>query len=176
MKKMSRFTLLLALLSLILAIFLFIKPISTLKIIVIICAAIAIIKGLTDIWRYFRLKKRTGTNQTWRLIVGIIVAALGLYLCIYPTGGLTILGFIFAIWFFIDVIGNLAEIQSMRENKGLYWIAMIFNLLCLIVAILLLVRPMYAAISLTLMLGFYFLFQAIALFVAFFGLRKLQTK
>lgn len=176
MKKVSRFTLLLAFLSLVLAIFLFIKPISTLKLIVIICALIAIIKGITDIWRYFRLKKRTGRTQTWRLVFGIVIAALGFYLCIYPTGGLTILGFIFAVWFLIEIIGNLAEIQAMRVNKGLYWVAMLFNVLCLIVVILLLIRPMYAAISLTLMLGFYFLFQSIALFAAYIGLKKVFVR
>ncbi|MBM7698814.1 HdeD family acid-resistance protein [Kurthia huakuii] len=174
MKKVSQFTLVLAVLSLVLALFLFINPVGTLKVIVITCAIIALVKGLSDIWIYFRVKKKTGNGPTFRLITGITIAALGLYLCVYPTGGVTVIGIIFAIWFLIEVCGNLIEIQAMRANKSWYWVAMIFNLLCLVVALLLLVRPSYAAISLTLMLAFYFLFQSIALFVGYFGLKKLS--
>lgn len=173
MKKLNRFTLVFALLSFVLSLFLFIKPISTLKVIVITCAVIAIIKGVFDLWRYFQIKKKTGSGPTFRLITGITIGALGLYLCIYPTGGVTIIGIIFAIWFLIEIIGNLIEIQAMRAQKPWYLVAMIFNLLCLVVAVLLLIRPSYAAISLTLMFAFYFLFQSIALFVGYFGLKKL---
>ncbi len=175
MKKLGQFTLIIAILSFVLSMFLFFKPVRTLEIIIMICAVLAIVKGLFDLFSYFKEKRKLKKASSATLIVGLLMIVLGVFLFFAPQFGLAFVGVVFAIWFLLEIIRNLMELFSETHTKDvIFWIAIVFNVISLIFAILLLIFPLYAAISFSLILALYFLFQSIALFLGFIVLRKVR--
>lgn len=81
----------------------------------------------------------------------------------------TVLSYLFAFWFLMDVIERLVVSSHLKVfGNGIYWLSVIIDLLLLIVAIMLLFRPMLTILTLNAIVGFYLVIFGInAILIAF---------
>ncbi|QFP79939.1 HdeD family acid-resistance protein [Latilactobacillus graminis] len=154
---------------LIVAYCLFKQPGKTLSGLVIVIAIAAIIRGISKISAYSRLRQETGMRATLMLVDAIVDVILGILFILNVPAGVAALGYIFAFWFLFDSIIALLNVSHLKQfNTGLYILSMILNILGVIVGLLLLMAPVVAAVTIATLVGFYFAFFGInAIIIAF---------
>ncbi|AUX11370.1 hypothetical protein C0213_02770 [Latilactobacillus sakei] len=139
------------------AYFLLNKPQATLSGLVIIVAVAAIIRGVAKISVYGQLRQDTGIRATVMLINAILDIVIGLLFIFNIPAGIFTMSYMFAIWFLLDAVVGLLNVSHLKQfNMGLYMLSIILNVLGLIVGLLLLMHPVVAAVTMTTLLGFYF--------------------
>ena len=94
---------------------------------------------------------------------------IGLFLLFNMTVGILALPYIFSVWFIIDSIGELIVSDIFKSiNTGYYWFKIILNILGLVLGIMMLFNPIVSALTLSLIVGFYFLSSGIDFIVTSF--------
>lgn len=142
---------------LITAYFLFKRPSAVLSGFVVVIAIAAIIRGITKLSAYRHLREETGMRATLMLVNAIIDIILGLLFMFNIPVGIISISYVFAAWFLIDAIVGLLNVSHLKQfNMGLYVLSIILDILGIIVGLLLLMNPVIAAVSLTTLIGFYF--------------------
>lgn len=163
--------LIVAILFFIAAYFAFSNPAETLQTITIIFGIVAILRGTLAIVDYFRGRNETAVqgNLTFQLIIGIIGVLVGLAFLFFSGLGTAVLSYAFAIWFLVDSVEGLFRSSRYRErSNGLYWTALILNILGLVVGVLLILNPLTALFTFSYLIAFAFLYFGILnLFLAF---------
>ncbi len=72
--------------------------------------------------------------------------------------GVVALPFVFAVWFIADsVFALLAADLAKGVSNGYYWFTVIVNILGIILGIMLLFNPISSALTLSFLVGFYFM-------------------
>ncbi|MBQ0140971.1 MAG: DUF308 domain-containing protein [Kurthia sp.] len=164
MKKPSTITLLTGILFIGIGLFFLINPVAALKIMILIAASLAVIKGLLDLFQFFRIKKKQHKNDYSLLISGVFILILGILLFFNTTLGALFTGIIFAIWFAIESITTLFSLRFFKEKKGApFFILLILGILTLVMSILMFMLPFTAALSFTLITGIYLVAQGISI-------------
>lgn len=183
MKRPSTLTLLTGILFIALGIFFLVNPAAALKIMIIVAAILAVIKGLLDIYRFYRTKKHSNKNDYSVLLSGVLILLVGILLFFNTTFGIVFTGIIFAIWFFIESVTTLVSLRFFKEKKGAaFYILLVLGILSLAMSILMFMRPFYAALSFTMITGIYFIAQGIVIaliavkFKSWFNEAKEKTK
>lgn len=162
MKKPSTATLLVGLLFIVLGIFFLVNPEAALKIMILVAASLAVIKGLLDLFQFMRIKKKQHKNDYSLLISGVFILVIGILLFFNTTFGIVFTGIIFATWFAIESITTLLSLRFFKVKKGAaFYILLILGILTLFMSILMFMRPFYAALSFTLITGIYLISQGI---------------
>ncbi|MDR0993294.1 MAG: DUF308 domain-containing protein [Verrucomicrobiota bacterium] len=124
-------------------------------------AFMAILRG---IWL---LTNRFGSAL--RVLVGILDILIGIFIIFNIYAMVMVLPYIFAIWFVLDSIFRLLSLGVIRPlGKGYVWFAMIVNLLGVIIGVMLLFHPVFAAWTLSMLVGFYFLLAGVDLVMVAF--------
>ena len=83
--------------------------------------------------------------------------------------GLLALPYIFAIWFIMDSIGELIVSDVFKSlSSGYYWFKIIMNVLGLILGIMMLFNPIISALTISFLVGLYFLTAGIDFIVTSF--------
>ncbi|GEN95191.1 HdeD family acid-resistance protein [Pediococcus ethanolidurans] len=129
----------------------------------------AIVRGITTIGGYHRLKRATGMRANIVLVLGILDIVVGAIFIFDIPSAVTVLSYLFAFWFLMDVIERLVVSSHLKVfGNGIYWLSVIIDLLLLIVAIMLLFRPMLTILTLNAIVGFYLVIFGInAIIIAF---------
>lgn len=166
MKKRSTFGLLelmIGVLLIVLGILSFVRPERTLMSFVILYGIIAILLGITDIIFYIKLERYTGFGPMIALVSGIISVLAGVMLLTYPSAGELAMTFLFPLWFMAHCISRLMH-QSfirIRLKSGLYYYTLIANIIGLILACLMLLKPWVAYFSMNIFIGSYLILLGI---------------
>ena len=152
MKKRTDFgwsELMVGLLLIILGIFTFVRPESTLTGAVVIYGIIAIVMGIEDIVVYVRLARFTGFGPMLSLISGILSVMCGIMLLANPNVGKWALTILLPIWFIAHCISGLTHTNFVRliENRFYYYFALILNILGLILGFLMLFSPVLSFLT-----------------------------
>lgn len=183
MKKPSTITLITGILFIAVGIFFLVNPTAALKIMIIIAAILAVIKGLLDIYRFYKTRKATHKNDFSILLSGVLILLVGILLFFNSSFGIVFTGIIFAIWFAIESITTLISLKFFKEKKGgAFYTLLILGVLSLAMSILMFMRPFYAAISFTMVAGVYFIAQGILIFLIslkfkeWFNMDAIKTK
>lgn len=137
-------------------------PTTNLEALTILFAVLAIING---IWMIAR-----PSLSGLRIVVGVIEIIVGIFMMFNIGWAMLALPYIFAIWFIIDSLFRLFTIGSTRAlGTGYFVFSLIINILCVIVGIMLLFRPITAAITLSFLVGFYLMVAGIQCIVMAFS-------
>ncbi|TFI66051.1 hypothetical protein CKN82_05505 [Carnobacterium divergens] len=143
---------------LIAAYFAFISPVATLLSFAILFGLAAIFRGIIAIIGYSDLKKITGQNATLALVIGILEIIVGIVFLFNMGLAVSVLAYTFAFWFIIDSVSGLLNVNRTRAlGNGAYWFSFIINLLGVVIGISLLFNPITAGLTLSFLVGFYFL-------------------
>ncbi|WP_281829842.1 MULTISPECIES: HdeD family acid-resistance protein [Lactobacillus] len=124
---------------------------------VLVFGIVSILQGLVWLAGYSRF--RQFFSRSWvTLVSGILDIVVGiLFLCSYDIGGLTI-AYLFAIWFFVDSIVGISFSWHLKDfSKGYFIFNLIMNILSLIIAVVLILNPILAALSLIWLVAFWLL-------------------
>lgn len=137
---------------------------------VIYFAITAIINGIHTLVIRRRIKNITGYKPTVMIVLGIIELAVGVVFLFNLNAGLFTLAFLFALWFISDSIRNLFFLEDAKlVSQPYYWFSLIMNILGIILGFSLLVRPIVSMLTLSFMVGFYFMMSGIIYIVGSFS-------
>jgi uncharacterized membrane protein HdeD (DUF308 family) len=102
-----------------------------------------IIVGTADILFYIRVERLTGFGPVVSLIFGVFSVMSGVGIVVNPGVGMTVFSLLFSVWFIAHCISRLANLTQVRlaEGKGMYYLAMVLNIIGLIFGALLLMMP-----------------------------------
>lgn len=140
----------------------FFDPARNLVSFVIVFAAMAIVHGL---WAIIESHK-----SILRIIMGILNIVLGVFMIFNIYYALAALPFVFSIWFIVDSTLRLFSIGFVRQySTGHYIFLVIMNIIGIVVGFMLLSRPLVALLTLSFMVGFYFMTLGIDFIVLAFG-------
>lgn len=164
MKKPSTVTLLMGLLFIILGIFFLVNPEAALRIMILLAAILAVIKGLLDLYQFFRIRKKQYKNDYSLLISGVFILIIGILLFFNTTFGILFTGIVFATWFAIESITTLLSLRFFKVKKGAaFFTLLILGIVTLCMSVLMFMLPFYAALSFTLISGIYLIAQGIVI-------------
>lgn len=139
------------------------NPAGNLIAIVMVFAIFAIIKGIFEIFARNRMKELLGYKAYAPIILGIIDILIGVYLLFNLNIGVAVLPFVFAIWFLFDSIFGLFTLDfAKRVSTGYFWFTLIVDVLGIILGVMLLFNPLSSALTLSFLVGFYFMMFGIS--------------
>lgn len=138
-------------------------PAGNLVAIIMVFAIFAIIKGIFEIFVRNKLKELTGYKAYAPIVLGIIDIVIGVFFLFNLNIGIAVLPFVFAIWFIVDSIFGLFTLDLAKTvSTGYMWFVIIIDVLGIILGIILLVNPVSSALTLSFLVGFYFMLFGIA--------------
>ncbi|EOL49227.1 acid-resistance membrane protein [Enterococcus phoeniculicola] len=150
--------LLMGILFVIVALFSFQNPAGDLIAIVMVFAIFALLKGIFEIFARNKWKELTGYKAKMPLLVGIVDILIGVFFLFNIRAGVLALPFVFAIWFIMDsVLGLFALDLAKSISNGYYWFTLLVNVLGIFLGVILLFNPLSAALTLSFLVGFYFM-------------------
>lgn len=151
------FELIIGIMLVVLGIFTFIRPGSTLTGIVILYGLVAVITGISDLIFYVRTERYTGFGSAVSLISGIFSIMAGVMLLVYPGAGRWVMVLLLPIWFIAHCVSRLSHLNFIRVTAGeiYYWFALIVNIIGIILGIMMIVRPMLSLFSAGFLIGTY---------------------
>ncbi len=117
----------------------------------------AFIKGIFELFVRNRLKELTGYKGKMPLIIGIIDILVGVFFLFNIGAGVAALPFVFAVWFIADSVLALFTADLARGVSEGYWFTIIVNILGILLGIFLLFNPISSALTLSFLVGFYFM-------------------
>ena len=151
------FELIIGIMLVVLGIFTFIRPGSTLTGIVILYGMVAVITGISDLIFYVRTERYTGFGPAVSLISGIFSIMAGVMLLVYPGAGRWVMVLLLPLWFIAHCVSRLSHLNFIRVTAGeiYYWFALIVNIIGIILGIMMIVRPMLSLFSAGFLIGTY---------------------
>ena len=151
-------SLILGILFVIVSLMSFQDPVGNLMAIVVVFAIFAFLKGIFELFVRNRMKELSGYKGKTPLVVGIIDILVGIFFLFNIGAGVVALPFVFAVWFIADsVFALLAADLAKGVSNGYYWFTVIVNILGIILGIMLLFNPISSALTLSFLVGFYFM-------------------
>lgn len=146
------------------------NPETSLVAIVIYFAVTAIINGIYSLFIRTRIKEFTGYRSTGFLVLAIAEILIGLVLLFRLDTGIIALAYVFALWFIMDSVRNLFLLGPTRlVSVPLYWFSMIVNILGIFVGFSLIVDPIVSLLTISFLVGFYFLMNGLIYIVGAFS-------
>lgn len=151
------FELIIGIMLVVLGIFTFIRPGSTLTGIVILYGLVAVITGISDLIFYVRTERYTGFGPAVSLISGIFSIMAGVMLLVYPGAGRWVMVLLLPLWFIAHCVARLSHLNFIRVTAGeiYYWFALIVNIIGIILGIMMIARPMLSLFSAGFLIGTY---------------------
>lgn len=151
------FELIIGIMLVVLGIFTFIRPGSTLTGIVILYGLVAVITGISDLIFYVRTERYTGFGPAVSLISGIFSIMAGVMLLVYPGAGRWVMVLLLPLWFIAHCVSRLSHLNFIRVTAGeiYYWFALIVNIIGIILGIMMIVWPMLSLFSAGFLIGTY---------------------
>ena len=128
------------------------RPIATLGVLVIWFGIFSIIRGiatLTGMGAHADVKSR-GV----RIFIGAVDILIGIIFVTNLVKGALWIGIFFAVWFFIESIGNLFLTARFSKKSGFSKIGiLLLDILCLIIAGMLILNPLIVTLTLPILVG-----------------------
>ncbi|MYV18091.1 HdeD family acid-resistance protein [Furfurilactobacillus milii] len=139
-----------------------VDPASSLMALVAIFGAVALLRGIYEVWFHDDVRRLLGRSPVWLLFMGILDIVIGAFLIFHLGIGMRLLPIFFAIWFIVDSLTGLITSGLMRSfDKRYFWVSIGLDVLGLIVGILLLLKPVVAALTLATLIGIYFFIEGV---------------
>lgn len=132
-----------------------------LKSLVLVFSLISIVQGLVWISSYFGL--RGVFHFSWiALLSGVIDLGIGLLFLFKDNVGAITIAMLFAIWFLTDSIIGIIFAWNLRSvSTAWFVVTLIMNIFSLVIAVMMLMNPVVSALTLILLVSFYFILYGI---------------
>ncbi|XUB35975.1 hypothetical protein IGI41_000968 [Enterococcus sp. DIV0876] len=140
------------------------RPIAAIGGLVIWFGVISIARGIATITGFGAY----GDNKSrgFRFFIGMIDIIVGLIFVTNLVKGAFWLGIFFAFWFLIECIGNLFLTARFSKRTGLAKMGIMFlDILCLIIAIMLMLNPLIVTLTLPILIGIFAIIYGVIQFV-----------
>lgn len=133
------------------------NPYASLSSMVIYFGIIAIVKGVGGVLIYKKIKDFSRLNIKLFFWMRIIDILLGLILVFNVESAVSIIPYVFSIWFIIDSINDISFGRYLRFIPGrLYELNIAINIITLILGIMMLYNPLRASFTVVYLIGVYF--------------------
>lgn len=145
-------------------------PAGDLMSLTIIFGIVAVIKGIYELFFRSLVKEFMGLNGTWLTVLGIIDLVIGILFLFNLYKGMMILPYLFAIWIIVDSVFNLFMLGYYKaQGTGQYWFALIISIATILIGIFLFFDPIVAALTLSFLVGVYFVWFGILAIISAFS-------
>ncbi|QQO08983.1 HdeD family acid-resistance protein [Breznakiella homolactica] len=146
--------LLLGILLCVTALIAFRNPLSDIFSITILFGITAVLSG---IWFII-----SNEGRTIQVIMGLIDILLGFLLLFNIPRGAIAVPFVFALWFILESVFRLSKLKYAKMvGTGFFWLSLVINILCILAGIALLFNPVATVITISFILGFYFMLAGV---------------
>lgn len=171
-KKTFNLSLLTSIVFVIVGLFLFIKPDTTLSVISYVIGTILIISGITSGYRYFS-EKGVLSIFSFDLVYGVLLLISGIFLVVRPDLLSVLFPIILGIWIIINSVIKFqyALVLKRIKNEDFLYTALI-SFLTLIWGIVLLYNPFKTALLVTQTIGIFIIVYAVLDIIDNFIIRK----
>lgn len=161
-KRFDWVSLLLGVVFIIMSLVAFKNPGSDLMAIAMVFGIGAIAKGISEIMFRRTLDVYTGYKANGVLVLGILDIIIGVYLLFNLQASILALPYVFAIWFIVDSFFTIFTSDYAKIlGKSTYYFTIIGGVVGVILGIMLFVNPVVAALTLSFLVGFYFMWTGI---------------
>ncbi|MEJ6400301.1 HdeD family acid-resistance protein [Nicoliella lavandulae] len=158
-REFNPFSLLVGILSIILALIIVKNPLSSFVSLIYMIAVLLIIDGIS---RWSDIKSIRTYNKTWLYVGAGYDFFLGIVMFFMPVVGAVFIWFLLAVFIIYNSILELwLNQKAFSDHRGAYWINLCLGALGVVIGVIVLFKP-YLAISLTLFwVAFFFMFYGV---------------
>lgn len=165
---------LVGLLFIIVSIIVFVSPLGSLLTLSIFFALSFLLSGLSEIIFSIANRERLD-NWGWSLIFGIITFIIGGSLLSHPELSITVLAFYVGFLLLFRSVSSISFALDLKKYRSKNWmILLIFGILGAIASFFLIWNPVFAGLSVVMLISFSFLFAGLFSIFLGFQLRKLH--
>ena len=170
--KMCNASLIISIIFVIIGLFLFIKPDTTISIISYIIGGTLLASGLFSGYRYFTAEG-LGNIFNFDLVYGVLLTIAGCFLIFSPNALATLFPIILGIWIIINSVTKFQYALVLKKVKNEDWTyTTIISLLTLIWGIVLLCNPFKSVLAITQIIGVFIIVYAVLDIIDNFIIRK----
>lgn len=162
LKKLKTNVVISAILCILLGIVLVVWPDLSMQIVCTAIGAVLLIGGGVRLAVYFATKDGSVYAQL-NLIMGIILAVVGIWILLQPAKVLSIIPVIVGIVIVLHGVNNLQQALVLyKEKYDKWWVALILALLTLGFGVLLILRPFQALETAVMLIGIFLIFDGLS--------------
>ena len=156
----------------IVGLFLFIKPDTTISMISYIVGSVLLIVGLINIYKYFSSESKY-SMFSFELSYGVLLSIAGIFLIIDTTIFAKIINIIVGIWIIVNSITKFQYSLVLKKTKiSDFLYTLLVSLLTFIWGIILLINPLESALTITQIIGIFIIVYAVLDIVDNFIIRR----
>ena len=171
-KKRCNTTLVVSLIFVVVGLFLFIKPDTTISIISYVMGGILLAMGIFSIYRYFAAEE-IGSVFNFELVYGVLLSIVGLFLIFNPTTLAKLFPIILGIWIIINSVTKFQYALVLKKVKNSDWAyTCLISLLTFLWGIVLLFNPLESVLAITQIIGIFIIVYAVLDIIDNFIIRK----
>lgn len=171
-KKMSNTSLIISFIFVVVGLFLFIKPDTTISVISYMIGGTLLVSGAFAIYKYFT-GEGIGSLFDFTLIYGVLLVIAGTFLIASPNALSTLFPIILGIWIIINSVTKFQYALVLKRVKNEDWVyTTIVSLLTFAWGVLLLYNPFASALAITQIIGIFIIVYAILDIIDNFIIRK----
>lgn len=162
LKRLKTNILISAVLCVVLGIVLVVWPDMSMKIVCITIGAVLLIGGAVRLVGYF-VKKDGSIYEQMSLIMGIVLAVVGVWIMLKPEKVLVIIPIIVGIVIVLHGLNNLQQAVALyKDHYDKWWVALILGLLTIGFGVLLICRPFEALDTVVMLIGIFLIYDGIS--------------
>ncbi len=170
--RMCNTSLIISFIFIVVGLFLFIKPDTTISIISYVIGGALLFSGIFSVYRYFTAEG-IGSVFNFDLVYGVLLIIAGAFLVIKPTALATLIPIILGIWIIINSVTKFQYALVLKRVKNEDWVyTALVSLLTLIWGIVLLWNPFKSALAITQIIGIFIIVYAVLDIIDNFIIRK----
>lgn len=171
-KKVFNASLIISIIFVIIGLFLFIKPNTTISVISYTMGGCLLLIGLYSVYKYFKTDNIL-SMFSFELSYGVLVIIAGLFLILKPTALATLFPIILGIWIIINSVTKFQYALVLKKAKNEDFVyTVLVSILTLAWGILLLFNPFKAALAITQTIGVFIIVYAVLDIIDNFIIRK----
>lgn len=171
-KRTFNVSLITSIIFVIVGLFLFIKPDTTISLISYVFGGVLLLMGLINVYKYFSSNNKLNMFS-FDLAYGVLLIIAGLFLIIDTSIFAKVINIILGIWIIVNSITKFQYGIVLKKVKNSDWGYTIFvSLLSFFWGILLLVNPFESALTITQIIGIFIIVYAVLDIIDNFVIRK----
>ncbi|MEE0699793.1 MAG: DUF308 domain-containing protein [Bacilli bacterium] len=170
--KMCNTSLIISMAFIVVGLFLFIKPDTTISVISYVIGGALLVSGIFSVYKYFTAEG-IGSIFNFDLVYGVLLVIAGMFLVIKPTALATLFPIILGIWIIINSVTKFQYALVLKRVKNDDWVyTALVSLLTLIWGVVLLWNPFASALAITQIIGIFIIVYAVLDIIDNFIIRK----
>lgn len=171
-KRTFNVSLITSIIFVIVGLFLFIKPDTTISLISYVFGGVLLLMGLINVYKYFSSNNKLNMFS-FDLAYGVLLVIAGLFLIIDTSIFAKVINIILGIWIIVNSITKFQYGIVLKKVKNSDWGYTIFvSLLSFLWGVLLLVNPFESALTITQIIGIFIIVYAVLDIIDNFVIRK----